>query len=95
MPDDEGNYSALEIVADYECPECGPVVDPDNPTLTEDEASAILGGDANGFLRCPNDWCDEEIELTAEAALGMLAMVAERMPELGPEIAARIAEGLS
>lgn len=68
--------TSLELLADYECPECGPMAD---LVLTEDEATAVFGGDENGFIRCPNDWCDEELELTAEAAAADLAWIAERM----------------
>jgi hypothetical protein len=80
MPDSEGEATAVEILSDYECPECGPVIDPDNPMLlTEDEALGVLGGDERGFLRCPNGWCDEELEPTVEAALDMLDLLKERM----------------
>lgn len=80
MPDADGYATSIEILADYECPECGPVIVPGDPlALTEDEATDVLGGDEHGFLRCPNDWCDEELEPTAEAAMDMLQLIAERM----------------
>lgn len=80
--EEEEEATSLEFLADYECPECGPPVDATGVPLTEDEATAVLGGDENGILRCPNDWCREELELTPAAALDALRMVAERMPEL-------------
>jgi len=93
MPDADGYATALEQLADYECPECGPLTeDALWDLLTEDDAMTILGGDEHGFLRCPNEECGEELELTAEASAGMLAMVAERFPELGPNITAKLGE---
>lgn len=92
---DDDEATSLEILADYECPECGPVVDPDDPlALTEDEALSVLGGDANGIVRCPNDWCDEELEPTLGASIDMLKMVAERMPDLASTIAAGLEDAL-
>lgn len=80
--------TSLDMLADYECPECGPVVDRDDPLcLSEVEALLVFGGDENGVMRCPNDWCDEEIELTLAARLDALSMIAERVPELAPAIA--------
>jgi hypothetical protein len=91
--DDEA--TSLEMLADYECPECGPLSELIELGLfTEDEASDVFGGDENGVMRCPSDECDEELELTLGAALDMLKMVAERMPELAPTIANRIAEAV-
>lgn len=68
-PDGQSN---LEVLGSYECPECGPV---ENMKLTETEATAVLGGDERGFVRCPN--CDEEIELMLDASLDLLRVVAE------------------
>lgn len=96
MPDptEAEEATSLEMLADYECPECGSPIE--NPVrgypFTEDEALMILGGDDNGFLRCPNDWCEEELELTAEARLDTLKMVAERLPEIGPRIESMVNE---
>jgi len=69
--------TSLEMLADYECPECGSFVD----ELTEDEATAIFGGDENGVMRCPHDWCDEELTLTPEAAADNIAWAMERIRE--------------
>jgi hypothetical protein len=92
VDDNDDEPTSLDVLSDYECPECGPVVDPDDPlALTEDEASVVLGGDANGFLRCPNDWCGEELEQTLAARVDMLEMIAERLPELAGEIEQRVA----
>lgn len=74
--------TSLELLAGYECPECGPMVDPDRGAFTETEADSILGGDELGFVRCPD--CDCELEPTFEAALDRLALIAERFPELRP-----------
>lgn len=92
--DPAGEATSLEMLADYECPECGPLVGDSAMSgviaITEDEATMILGGDEAGFLRCPNDWCGEELEMTVEARLDLLAMVAERIPALAPQIVAAV-----
>jgi hypothetical protein len=77
MRADDREFTALEMLTDYECPECGEVVD----GLTEDDAVDVLGGDDRGFLRCPNEWCDEELEMTAAAAAENLAWVIGRIQE--------------
>ncbi|HEX9994420.1 MAG TPA: hypothetical protein VGB14_15940 [Acidimicrobiales bacterium] len=87
MPDADGEATSLEVLADYECPECGEMVDLD---LTETEALLVLGGDESGTLRCPNDWCGEELEVTLDASVEMLRMVAERRPDLAPQIAEQL-----
>lgn len=70
--------TSWELLADYECPECGPMADLD--FITEDQATAVFGGDENGVVRCPTEWCDgEELEQTAEAAAANLAWIMERM----------------
>lgn len=81
--------TALEQVAGFECPECGPMADLE---LTEAEALDVLGGDERGFTRCPNDWCREELEPTLEAALAMLEMVAARLPGLVATITDEVRE---
>lgn len=93
---DDDEVTSLDMLSDYECSECEWVVDPDDPLgLTEDEALGVLGGDENGFLRCPNDWCDGELELTVAASIDMLRLVAERMPETADEIGERVTEALA
>ena len=75
----------LAQLADYECPECGPLVDGGATLFSEAEAHAILGGDERGFIRCPD--CGAELESTLEASLGMLKLIAERHPEIGQQLA--------
>lgn len=76
----------LAMLADYECPDCGPLVEEDGTTtLHPSQANEILGGDEEGVLRCPD--CGEELEQTMDALLGMLQLVAERFPGLAPTIA--------
>jgi hypothetical protein len=89
VTDDDVDFTSLEQLADYECPECGPLAD---MGYTEDEASEILGGDENGWLRCvecaydddgqPDPSAGAELELTAEASAANLAWLAERLAEL-------------
>jgi hypothetical protein len=89
----DDDYSSLAMLRDYECPECGPVVDDDAVKwglMTEDIASDILGGDDNGVMRCPD--CGEELEQTLDARLDFLKMVGERIPDLAPKIADALAE---
>ena len=76
VPDEDGEYSSLSMLRDYECPDCGrePLED-----LTEGDAQTIMGGDETGAIVCPQ--CGEELEPTIEAALAMLAMVQERMAQ--------------
>jgi hypothetical protein len=85
----EDEFTSLEMLADYECPECGPMVGPDcaYEPLTEDEALAVFGGDDEGVLRCPFCFTDEgdeaeELELTAEAAAANLAWLQEKLAAL-------------
>lgn len=97
--DDDHEATGLEMLADYECPEHGQLVeDPNDPTagygFTEREADEILGGDDCGVLRCPLD-CGEELELTHEATMANLEMVVRRHPEMGPDIAAKLTAALT
>lgn len=82
----------VDMLRDYECPECGPFIDESDgvPTITAGEVNAVLGGDEDGYQRCPD--CGEEVDHTLEASLDMLRLVAERHPEMAPEIAAKIEE---
>lgn len=90
---DDDEVTSLELLADYECPECGGLDEAYLP-VTEDEALMVLGGDENGIMRCWNYGCDEELELTHAAYLDLLKLVAERLPEQAEAIAQRIEEVL-
>ncbi len=71
------DQDTLDMLADYECPECGLLVEDGKLTyVMEWDADSILGGDEHGFIRCPD--CGEELEQTLDASLDMLKMVAER-----------------
>lgn len=69
LDEDEPTY--IDMLRDYECPDgCDFLY-----LLSEDEAMGIVGGDSQGFLRCP--LCEEELEQTIAARLDTLAMVAD------------------
>lgn len=90
MDDDDEEVTSIEMLRDYECPECGPMTDViEDYLITEDQALVALGGDDAGVIRCPTDWCDEELELTLDASLDLLKMVAERMPDAAPSCSMR------
>lgn len=78
----------LDQLADLECPECGPLIDDEGQSVVSEWDLDQVFGD----MTCPD--CGADLEQTMEATLGFLAMVTERIPALGPEIAKRLAEAL-
>jgi predicted RNA-binding Zn-ribbon protein involved in translation (DUF1610 family) len=84
VPDADGYYTSLEIVADYECPDCGEMADLFD--MNEDEATMILGGDEHGNLVCPQ--CGEELDKTAEAVADHAAWLQEKLAEIDAKRAA-------
>jgi hypothetical protein len=95
VSDNDPTY--LEMLADYECPECGPMVEVcEEIMVTEEEAAqCFFDDDETGVMRCPNDFCDCELERTLSATLDMAKMFAERRPDLAEAIAQAIDDKLT
>lgn len=78
----------LELLADLECAECGPMVDNGEPVFSEWEVDQAGVDKAIVDNVCP--LCGEELSQTLAASLDMLKVVAERFPEMGGAISEKL-----
>ena len=85
----------MDELKDWECQDgCDPFVDEEGDTLlSREEVEQVVLGDEFGVRVCPD--CGGEVDQTMASLLDFAAMVAERIPSLGPAIVERVTAALS
>lgn len=81
----DSDPTCIELLRDYECSDGCEFFSGDEPMVSEHDAELMIGGDEHGVMRCID--CGAELDVTLDAAIDRLRMIAERVPSAAPAIA--------